>query len=229
MFDRIRKWHMPPRRVVLWHTLTAVPLASLVLLGAFLSYQYHEQSIASRAGVDRAYDVLTSVHGLFTLVDDAEVGELNYVITGDEAALAPFLTALDRAGPSAERTAALVSDDPEQSKRVATLEAGIATKLQSLGKIVELRRAQGSEAARVQMARDRQGEATNLLRIQASEIVRAEYQLLERRRQYSVAHERTFLRIGIALAGLSIATRLLVALAVRWMSKRGKKSPLEAS
>ena len=228
MFDRIGKWQIPPRRVVLWHTLAAVPLACVVVLGAFLTYQYHEQSIASRAGVDRAYDVLSSVHGLFTLVDDAEVGELNYVISGDEAALMPLLSALTRVGPCAARAAALVADDPEQAKRIAALEAGIATKLQALGKTVELRRTQGPQAARAQMALDRQGEATDRLRALASEIIRAEYQLLQRRRQASLAHEQTFLRIGIAIAGLSVVTRLLVALGVRWMSKRQNKSPLES-
>jgi CHASE3 domain sensor protein len=228
MFKRARKWHIPPRRVVLWHTFAALPLASLVLLGAFLSYQYHEQSIATRVGVDRAYDLLTSVTALFAEVEEAEVAELTYLITGNDMALAPFLGALNRAGPSATRSAALASDDSEQSKRIASLEDGIAAKLQSIGKTVELRRAKGLDAARVQMTLERPGEATNLLRIQAAEIVRAEYQLLQQRREYSLAHERNFLRIGIAMAGLSIATRLLLALALRWMSKHGRKSPFES-
>jgi CHASE3 domain sensor protein len=225
MFERVKKWQIPPRRVVLWQTLAAVPLATLVLLGAFLSYQYHEQSIASRIGVDRAYDVLTSVNGLFTQVQDAEVAELNYVLTGDETALKPFLSAVSLAGPSAARSTALVADDAEQSKRMVTLEAGIAAKLHELGETVELRRTRGLDAAKEQMATDRAGEATDLLRAQALDIVRAEYRLLQRRQEANRAHEKSFLRIGIAMAGMSIATRLLVAWAVRRMSKRGQKTP----
>ena len=227
MLERVKKWRIPPRRVVLWHTFAAIPLASLVLLGAFLSYQYHAQSIASRVGVDRAYEVLTSVNELFLQVEDAEVAELNYVITGHEAALKPLLRALSVTGSSAARSAQLVADDVEQSNRLTRFEASIAATLRGLGTTVEVRRSQGFDAARAQMAIDRTDSATELLRAQAGDIVRAEYELLQRRQEANRAHERNFLRIGIAMAGLSIATRLVVAWAVRRMGKRGQNSPFE--
>lgn len=55
----MKSWHIPPRRVVLWHSITAIPPATVVLLGGYLSYHYHALSMQSRERVDRAYEVLT--------------------------------------------------------------------------------------------------------------------------------------------------------------------------
>src|SRR5258707_1183016 len=70
-FWRTLRW--PPRRLVLWHSIAAIPMATVVVLGASLSYHYHQLSIENRDRVDRAYAVLDVVDGLYISVQNADV------------------------------------------------------------------------------------------------------------------------------------------------------------
>ena len=72
-FWQTLRW--PPRRLVLWHSIAAIPMATVVILGAYLSYHYHQLTIQNRERVDRAYQVLDVVDGLFISMQNADVAE----------------------------------------------------------------------------------------------------------------------------------------------------------
>jgi len=91
-FWQVLRW--PPRRLVLWHTIAATPMAMVVVLGAYLSYHDHQLAQENRVRVDRAYEVLDVVDGLYISVQDANVAQRDFVITGDPAHLAAFQSAL---------------------------------------------------------------------------------------------------------------------------------------
>ena len=91
-FWQTLRW--PPRRLVLWHSIAAIPMATVVILGAYLSYHYHQLTIQNRDRVDRAYEVLDVVDGLFISVQNADVAQRDFIITGDGAHLAVFQAAL---------------------------------------------------------------------------------------------------------------------------------------
>ena len=94
-FWQTLRW--PPRRLVLWHSIAAIPMATVVILGAYLSYHYHQLTIQNRERVDRAYQVLDVVDGLFISMQNADVAERDFIITGDGSHLAAFRTEIGRA------------------------------------------------------------------------------------------------------------------------------------
>src|ERR1700761_7444667 len=63
MWKYLQTLSWPPRRLVLWHSVAAIPMATVVVLGAYLSYHYHQLTIQTRDRVDRAYEVLDVVDG----------------------------------------------------------------------------------------------------------------------------------------------------------------------
>ena len=91
-FWKTLRW--PPRRLVLWHSIAAIPMATVVVLGAYLSYHYHQLTIQTRDRVDRAYEVLDVVDGLFISVQNADVARRDFIITGEDDRLALFQAAL---------------------------------------------------------------------------------------------------------------------------------------
>ena len=95
-FWKTLRW--PPRRLVLWHSIAAIPMATVVVLGAYLSYHYHQLTIQTRDRVDRAYEVLDVVDGLFISVQNADVAQRDFIITGDDSHLAVFQAALQGRG-----------------------------------------------------------------------------------------------------------------------------------
>src|SRR5258707_734875 len=81
-------------RLVLWHSIAAIPMAMVVVLGAYLSYHYHQLALENRNRVDHAYEVLDVVDGLFISVQNADVAQRDFIITGDDSHLAAFQAAL---------------------------------------------------------------------------------------------------------------------------------------
>ena len=65
---------LPPRRVVVWWVASALPLAAIVAVGAYLSYHYHELLKESRDRVDNTYETLDAPGRLLSSVEDAEQG-----------------------------------------------------------------------------------------------------------------------------------------------------------
>src|ERR1700759_2053276 len=94
MLQFIKTLRWPPRRLVLWHSIAAIPMATVVILGAYLSYHYHQLTIENRDRVDRAYQVLDVVDALFISVQNADVAQLDFIITGDDSHLSVFQGAL---------------------------------------------------------------------------------------------------------------------------------------
>lgn len=219
-----KPWQIPPRRVVVWYAVSALPLAMVVLVGGYLSYHYHALSLQSRDRVERAYEVLDLVNGLFIAVEDAGVATRDFIITGDEADLAPVDAALRTAAPNQARLQQLVAANPEQLSRVTQWEASMAAELAVLTRTIALRRT-GFEAARAAMAEDKGRRSMARLREQTGVIATAEHRLLMRRQEAGRIHERDTVLVGIGVAALSVAMRLLIAWGLARLRKRGRPLP----
>ena len=106
----LRHLHLPPKRIILWHSVAAVPLATLVALGAYLSYHYHVLADQNRERVNRSYQLLDGVDGLFSSLEAAALAERDFVITGDgesfqmTALRSPECSANDRFDRSCQRS-----------------------------------------------------------------------------------------------------------------------------
>jgi CHASE3 domain sensor protein len=225
-FWQTLRW--PPRRLVLWHSIAAVPMAAVVLLGGYLSYHYHQLSIANRDRVDRAYEVLDVVDGLFIAVQNADVAQRDFIITGDEAYLATFQGALKDEAEDSARLRALLVASATQEAALAQLDAAVAVKLAALGQTIGIREHQGLAAAQRAIRAGDGGKSMDTIRQQVLLLADNERKFLMRRQLAGREHERDTLLVGMFIAALSVTTRILIALGIRLVHSKRQAAIVEA-
>jgi CHASE3 domain sensor protein len=218
----------PPRRLVLWHSIAAIPMATVVVLGAYLSYHYHQLTVQTRDRVDRAYEVLDVVDGLFISVQNAGEAQRDFIITGDDSHLAAFQGALKFESDNSARLKTLLVASAKQEENLARLDTAVAAKLAELGRTIEVRHQQGFNAAQQAIRNGNDGADMLAIRQQATVLAQNERAFLMRRQADTRERERDTLLVGILIAALSVATRILIALGIRHVHSKRQASIAEA-
>jgi len=212
-FWKTMRW--PPRRLVLWHSIAAIPMATVVVLGAWLSYHYHELTIQTRDRVDRAYEVLDVVDGLFISVQNADEAQRDFIITGDDAHLSVFQAALKSEAEDSARLKTLLAASAKQEANLAKLDTAVAAKVAELGRTIGVRQQQGFNAAQQAIRNGDDGTAMLAIRQQVTVLAQTERDFLMRRQADTREQERDTLLVGIFIAALSVTTRIVIALGIR--------------
>ena len=225
-FVKTLRW--PPRRLVLWHSIAAIPMATVVVLGAWLSYHYHQLTIATRDRVDRAYEVLDVVDGLYISVQNADVAQRDYIITGDDSHLGAFQRALQDEKDDSARLRTLLAASAKQETNLAKLDEAVAAKLTELGKAIDLRQHQGFTAAQLAIRNGDDGQVMTTIRQQVMVLAENERGFLLRRQADTRQHERDTLLVGIFIAALSVTTRLLITLGIRHVHQKRQAAIVES-
>ena len=225
-FWQTLRW--PPRRLVLWHSIAAIPMATVVVLGAYLSYHYHQLSIENRDRVDRGYEVLDVVDGLYISVQNADVAQRDFIITGDELHLATFQAALKGEAEDSTRLRALLVASAIQETNLSKLDAAVSAKLTELGQTIGVRQQQGFNAAQLAIRNGDGGQAMTAIRQQVSVLAENERKFLMRRQADGREHERDTLLVGVFIAVLSVTTRILIALCIRHVHSKRQASIVDA-
>lgn len=215
MWKYLRTLRWPPRRLVLWHTVAAIPMATVVVLGAYLSYHYHRLGIENRERVDRAYQVLDVVDGLYISIQNANVAVRDFIITGDDSDLASFKAALKTESEDSARLRDLLVASKAQESNLARIDEAVAATLSALGETIVLRQQKGFEAARLAIRNGDDGRAMAAIRQQVTVLAENERRFLMRRQAATREHERDALLVGIFIAALSVTVRILIALGIR--------------
>jgi PAS domain S-box-containing protein len=132
------------RYLVFWGFLVA---------GAALAFAGWE-SYRSTMRFDEAAEARARSDGLVLAIDDtekflldAETGQRGYLLTGEEAYLAPYRAAIKQLDRATARLSDFSSNSPDQQKRFQALEPLIETKLAELQRTIDLRRKEGFRAA----------------------------------------------------------------------------------
>ncbi len=227
MWEYLKTLRWPPRRLVLWHSVAAIPMATVVLLGAYLSYHYHQLAIENRERVDRAYEVLDVVDGLYISMQNADLSARDYVITGDESHLVAFKAALKSESEDADRLRQLLVASKTQENNLARIDVAVAAKLSELGQTIALRQERGFDAAQRAIRNGDGGQAMASLRQQVVVLADSERRFLMRRQAATREHERDTLLVGIFIAALSITVRILIALGIRHMHSKRQAAIVE--
>jgi CHASE3 domain sensor protein len=165
--------------------------------------------------------VLDVVDGLYISVQNADVAERDYIITGDDSHLDAFKAALKTESEDSEKLRTLLVASKTQEANLAKIDVSVAAKLSELSQTIALRQQKGFEAAQnaLRAGDDRQVMAS--LREQVSVLAENERRFLLRRQAASREHERDTLLVGIFIAALSVTVRILIALGIRHVhSKR---------
>ena len=221
-WPRARRWRVPPRRVLVWSVASAVPMAMVIAIGAYLSHHLHQQLVASRYQVDYTYRVLGEVDRLFISLQDAETGQRGFVITGDDDYLVPYGTALATVAPAFARLRELLFGSAIQAAQTDRLQSLIDAKFEEMGKTVALRRSNGFPAAAAAIATGKGKKLMDAVRDEVAQIIATENRLLRERQQVAQQRERELLYTGLYVALLSILIRLGLAVTLMRLRKRGK-------
>ncbi len=182
----------------------------LALLGiSLLSYQTIQSSITAQAWVTHTYEVIAQLERGEAILTRAETAQRAFLLTGDDKFLDDTRDTQGQVKSWLVELDSLLSDNPEQKKRLEELQPVIAQRLADLNNRIELRRDKGLQAAAEAVA---SGEGTEL----SQEITRridamhgVEEQLLQTRQQAQLTDTRTAVAFVISGGTLACALGLI--------------------
>src|ERR1700722_11547965 len=131
------------RRLVAGFGLSAMVLIAV----AVVSDRNAHLLIENDGWVEHSHQVRIEFSGLLSDMKDAETGQRGYLLTGDENYLAPYSAAQGSIQSTLADLRKLTADNPNQQQRLANLSKTIDGKMVELKQTIDLRRAQGFDAA----------------------------------------------------------------------------------
>lgn len=165
------------KRLALAFGLAGVTTAAIVVI-AYLTTQ---QLIINAQWRSHTYQVRADLATMLAELTNAETGQRGYVITGDPSYLAPYESALTAIPRTLNELRQLTADNADQQRRLASIEPLIAAKLAELKQTIDLRRAQGFDAALQVVTRNEGKSAMDQIRAILNEANDVEAGLLEAR------------------------------------------------
>ncbi|MHC5818511.1 MAG: response regulator [Nostoc sp.] len=121
-------------------------LAILILIST-LFYHSTELLINTSNQLNNTQLTINSLQELLSNIQDAETGQLGYIVSRQDAYLKPYQTAITKLAPEIKELRKLTTDDPKQLSQINILEPLIAVKLNELKKTLDLRHNLGLDAA----------------------------------------------------------------------------------
>ena len=185
-------------------------LASGIL--AFLNLQ------AVREGnlkIVQSYDVIVALDGLLSSAQDAETGQRGFILSDNDRYLEPYNTALAAIPAKLNAIAQLTRDNPAQERTLATLKIHVDAKLAELAQTIDLRRAQGLDAALAVVNSDRGKIEMDAIRAQLGAMAQEEASLRSRRLAEMSAAQQTALVSGLLSGALGILLTIMIGFLMR--------------
>ena len=189
----------------------AFALALLSVIG-ILSYRSLGRLREDAAQVAHAHEVIASLRLLLSTVTDAETAQRGYTVTGEERYLEPHHQAARRLQDELQKLRTLIAD-PRQQGRLERLAPLLEQRMDVSSEIIELRRAQGFEAARAATATGRGKLIQDRIRRLVADMEEAEEVLLHERdldAQRSSALTRIVIVVGSVVAFGVVGVALFV-------------------
>ncbi|MDO8447046.1 MAG: CHASE3 domain-containing protein [Deltaproteobacteria bacterium] len=150
----------------------------VVLMSLFSFYTFRQIGEAD-AWRKHTHDVLDTAGKLWFGLKDAETNQRDYLLTGDEVVLAPYLAALNDIEEHLVKIRRLIADNPVQQHRLDVIAPLIEARLDLMKEAIELRRIQSS-AAVLEVARNGRGrELMDEIRTELAGFIKVEEELRE--------------------------------------------------
>src|ERR1700674_6001397 len=121
-------------------------ILTLLVVGA-VSYRCMVLSSESDGSVRHTHQVLENLHELLLAMESIESNSRGFALTGKESYLESYRAGILRAEQDEATVRTLVLDNPEQQRRLLSLEALAARKIQREDMVISVRQAKGIEAA----------------------------------------------------------------------------------
>jgi signal transduction histidine kinase/CheY-like chemotaxis protein/CHASE3 domain sensor protein len=162
-----------------------------------------------------SHQVITTLDELLSTMKDAETGQRGFLLTFNEHYLEPYNAAVLAAGSQVDELSQLTSDNPKQQARIAPLKQHIDAKLAELKETIDLRRAQGAEAALAVVTTDRGKIEMDKIRAQLAAMDQEEAGLRDKRLAEMNDASRTALASGILSAFFGMVLTGVVGFLIR--------------
>jgi signal transduction histidine kinase len=124
-------------------------LASIILVS--LNILFYWSFIKQKESTQRVAEsrlILQKLESILSTAKDAETGQRGYLLTGQEAYLEPYNSAVTTIKPQIEELKQLTQANPNQQKQFTTLEFLVTQKLTELQKTIDLKNTQGLDSAK---------------------------------------------------------------------------------
>ena len=122
-------------------------LAALLLIVGGVTWDRFSAARSARAWAQHSYDVLGTIKDLNLALRSAETGQRGFLLTGDEAYLAPYNAALDHVTFLEGSLQRLTADNAVEQERLRALAPVVQHKLEEMAQTIQLRRTDGADAA----------------------------------------------------------------------------------
>ena len=211
-----RRGSTPLRMTTAQKTTAGFVAALLILLVGALSWRSTRQTFAAASWVAHTHEVIAGLETVRGDLVDMETGQRGYLLTGDSAFLQPYDSASQRVRRNIEGVRRLVSDNPEQQRRLGALESTIEQKLAFMQNVLSLSRSGFADSASRAV---RGGEGNSLMdavRQHIDEMQREEKRLLDARSQERLARESA---TAVVIVAGSIGSFVLVALMIGFIRR----------
>jgi methyl-accepting chemotaxis protein len=123
----------------------AISFVLLAVIGT-VAYRAISSLTDTSYAVAHTHQVIERTERLLIEMENAETGQRGFVITGDEAYLAPYQSGIAAVDTLVKELRELTADNVHEQRRLDQVEPLIAAKLAELKRTVELRRTSGFEA-----------------------------------------------------------------------------------
>lgn len=186
---------------------------------AFVTVQTLVKTISERTA---ARERLAAYDDLFSLIQDGEIGERGFLITGADSYLEPYQNALKQIPVLFQKIKTMTQADAERHQYVTELDALIETKLRILAESVSLRRSEGAERAGARILENDGKVAMDSIRVEIAKLIADE------EKDISTSSERvkeTYTRLYFII-GLGTPLAILIMLAAGTIISRNIALPL---
>jgi methyl-accepting chemotaxis protein len=134
----------------------ALSFVLLIAIGT-VAYTSINKLTSTSHWVTHSHEVLEHVAGVLGLLKDAETGQRGYLVTGDETYLEPYRTGSGEVLIVVKELRNSTTDNPNQQKRIDSLEPLVTAKLAELKETIDVR-AKGSVDEAVKSVRGGEGK-----------------------------------------------------------------------
>jgi signal transduction histidine kinase len=192
----------------------AAALAIVITIDA-VSYRSLTAFINHVDAIARIYRIDDALVHVLRQLQDAETGQRGFLITGQESYLRPYEEAMHTLEQDIDRMRAMVrgTGSPYLARRVEELDPLVSEKLAELRKTIEIRRAEGFNAAQVLVRSDLGMKAMNEIRRLIGEMRQETHNLIrsgESEMQTRARDTITIISVGSVLGFLLLAGATLV-------------------
>jgi PAS domain S-box-containing protein len=200
----------------------AMATAILVFVG-WQSYRNTARFAEASELQKHTYEVLRNLDETVAWLVDAETGQRGYILTGDEAYLEPYRAAIKNIDQTIRNLKNLTSDNPNQQKRIQSMEPLVEKKLAVLQRTIDLGKNEDLAAANRVVLEGSGKRWMDQIRGIIAEMMNEEQDLLKLRTQK--ANESVARSVRTILTGTLLSISLLVlcfGLLQRELSERKK-------